>query len=737
MRIRSFLAAMIVAAVLPLALAAVLAIGKVREGERDSALDALRETVRAASLMVDREIQNSLGGLDMLAASQNLRRGDLMAVYAEAETMNQLAQRWTIVFDATGQQLINTQLPYGATLPLANKLSADWVAQVLRERRPLVTDLARGAVSGELVSILLVPGKGENAQYVVAHAYAMNQWAKMSLRPEGRPEWLVAVVDRAGRYVTRSYRAAELTGQPARPELVAAAATMPSGIVRHRTMEGVDVYDAFGRSELTGWTVAIAAPVASIEASARAAVTQLALGTLVALLAAAALAVVLGRRLADAVDRASALAGDLGEGRPVNPLRDPLREFRLLNRALVEASVVLSAERRSRSVAEQERERLLANERNAKLTAEHDNRRKDEFIAMLGHELRSPLAAIASAGRLLRSRGDHAVDRTRYVDVIDRQNSHLRRIVDDLLDVSRLMAGKIHLELAPVALHSCAVACVHAMRETEAAANYDLTADVEPVWVLGDEVRLEQVVMNLIANALKYSPSGGHIAVRVRLLGGHAVLSVEDDGMGIDAQMLERMFEPFVQGPALANRGDAGLGIGLALVKQLVQLHGGQVSAASPGPGHGSRFDITLPVAEVPEAASDPQLQAGPAPGGACRLLLVEDNQDARESMAELLAMEGYLVASAGDGGMALDALERHVFDLAVLDIGLPDMSGYDLAGRMRQLRPAMPLIALTGFGQERDKDSAAFSGFVAHLTKPVAMDDLLRTIARFSSESR
>ena len=723
---------MVAAAVLPLAVAAILAIEKVREGERVTALEALHVTVRATALVVDREIQHSMGGLDMLARSDNLRRGDLAALYEEAAGMN-LPDRWTIVFDRTGQQVINTQTPFGAPLPVATRAAAERVAQVLNGRKPLVTDIMQGPASGKLVTTLFVPGQGANDQYAVAHAYSVGHWTRVSLRPESRPEWLVAVIDRSGRFVMRSQRATELTGQAARPELVAAAAAATNGIVRHRTLEDVDVYDAFSKSELTGWTIAIAAPVESIEASAQAAVTHLVVGTLIALLAAAAIAFVLGRHLIDAVLRASHAARRLGEGEPVVLPTDSVQEFDLLNSALAHASGILSDDRQSRNAAEAERERLLDNERLAKQAAEDDNRRKDEFIAMLGHELRSPLSAISSAGHLLRVRGDNPADRIRFVEVIERQNNHLRHIVDDLLDVSRLIAGKIRLELQPIGLHLCATACVQAIRNTSQASGYDIALDAEPVWILGDQVRLDQIISNLISNALKYSPEGSHISVRVAKRDGRALLSVQDDGMGLDAALIERMFEPFVQGPALPDRSDAGLGIGLSLVKQLVNLHGGDVSAASEGMGRGSRFDIVLPLAAVPEPAS-PEAASGSLASDSLRILLVEDNSDARNTMAELLAMEGHDVTAAEDGAAALAAMQGNDFAIAVLDIGLPDMSGYELAARIQQHRPGLPLVALTGFGQEQDKDAAANSGFVAHLIKPVAMGDLLQAIRRFAA---
>jgi signal transduction histidine kinase len=733
MRIRSHLLLLAAVVLTPGFLAAALAIGKVREGERQAALRGLHETVRATAQLVDGQVGQSLGALTALAGSPSLHADDLEAFRAEAARIDRRPHVWTLLLDDTGTQRINTTVPFGTPPPVASAAALERVSTVLSTQRPLVSDVNTGPVSGKLLTTLYVPAPptASGRRYVIGQAFSLDHWKQTAPQPQGRADWVVAVLDRNGKFVSRSHSADALVGQPARPELAAAAAASPEGLNRHAKLEGMQAYDAFAHSELTGWTIAVAAPVDAIEASATQAVGWLLFGLAVAMSAALLAASWLNRTLLQAIQRASAAAQALGKGQPPVPLRTSLYEVNALGDALGEAGRLLTAEQAARAGVEAQRERLLDNERLARADAQRENAAKDEFIALLGHELRNPLAAISGATEVLVRVGSDPDKAGRFVAIIQRQNRHLKQIVDDLLEVSRLLSGKIALDARPIDLAACVRRCVEALRTTEAAAGHRLDIETQEVWVVGDPVRIEQIVNNLVSNALKFSPTGSRVQVRVAADGTHSTIEVIDAGSGITAELMPRIFEPFVQGPDLRGREASGLGIGLALVRQLVELHGGTVAARSDGPGTGSAFVVSLPCAPGTRERDD-VVAATLAHGQGCRVMLVEDNADARVATAQMLRLLGHEVLEAEDGAAALRRLaELAPPDVVVLDLGMPDIDGYQLAARIRAT-PALrgiPLIALSGYGQERDLRASSDAGFDAHLVKPVRPEALADAI--------
>ena len=361
----------------------------------------------------------------------------------------------------------------------------------------------------------------------------------------------------------------------------------------------------------------------------------------------------------------------------------------------------------------------------ARSEAESANRAKDEFLAMLGHELRNPLAPILTALELLRLRGTSG----REHDVIDRQVQHLVGLVDDLLDVSRITRGKVELRrervgIATVIAHSVEVASPLFER-----LDHTLVVDAPPdLVVLGDPTRLAQVVSNLLTNAAKYTPRGGRIAVSARRAGDAIEIVVRDNGIGIEPAMLERVFEPFAQARQAIDRAQGGLGLGLAIVANLTKLHGGTVTARSDGRGKGTEMIVRLPAdASAPAVAvpaPEPLVEAG-----AARILVVDDNVDAAQLLADLLEIGGYRTLAAHDGPSALKAAETFQPQIAVLDIGLPVMDGFELAGHFRTAFAGTRLVAVTGYGQAEDRKRTAAAGFVAHLVKPVDIKKLRATI--------
>jgi PAS domain S-box-containing protein len=377
--------------------------------------------------------------------------------------------------------------------------------------------------------------------------------------------------------------------------------------------------------------------------------------------------------------------------------------------------------------------RRAEEERAARLAAEQANRAKDELLAMVGHELRNPLAPIVAALQLMRMRGE--TTSSRELAVVERQVALMVRLVDDLLDVSRMTRGAVELVRAH---HDLRDAIARAMEIAaplieERRHHIAIEAPDAPVIVDGDEGRLTQVFSNLLNNAAKYTPPGGHIRVTIQPCAGAVAVEIRDDGSGIDADLLPRVFDLFVQGRRGADLDTSGLGLGLSLVRSLVRLHGGDVSAHSDGPGRGSRFTVRLPTvtasAAVSAAASSVALPAAPR---ARRVLVVDDNEDARVLLCDLLANAGYEVRGAGDGLGALDLVKDFAPEVAILDIGLPVMDGYELVHALgAALAPHPPrFIALSGYGQASDRQRSEAAGFHHHLVKPVELRRLLECIA-------
>jgi PAS domain S-box-containing protein len=360
------------------------------------------------------------------------------------------------------------------------------------------------------------------------------------------------------------------------------------------------------------------------------------------------------------------------------------------------------------------------------------HRRKDEFLAMLAHELRNPLAPISTAAELLRLSA-HDEKRVRHAsDIISRQVKHMTELVDDLLDVSRVTRGLIHLEQHALDLKSVVAGAVEQARPLIEARRHKLTVSMEAAQaqVLGDRTRLVQVVVNVLANAAKYTAPGGEIALALEVREGHADIIVSDNGSGIDAALLPHVFELFTQAERTPDRSQGGLGIGLALVRSLVQLHGGQARAESEGRDRGSRFTITLPLCT--QAQDDAHEEAAAPAAVPRRILLVDDNADAALLLATLLEADGHQLRVCDTAAAALHAAQEQVPQVCILDIGLPDMIGYELAARLRAL-PGLGdalFIALTGYGQPADRAQSKAAGFDHHLVKPVDFRQLSLLLA-------
>jgi signal transduction histidine kinase len=357
-------------------------------------------------------------------------------------------------------------------------------------------------------------------------------------------------------------------------------------------------------------------------------------------------------------------------------------------------------------------------------------RQRDEFLAMLSHELRNPLAPMRNAAYLMK-RLD--IDNALFVktrDLMERQVTHMARLVDDLLDVSRLELGKVQLKMRSVDLNAAISAAAETCLPMIAAREQTLKLELppEPGYIRADPVRLEQIICNLITNAAKFTPEGGKIIVEAWCDPGNASLTVRDSGIGIDARMLSSVFDLFTQDATTLERSQGGLGIGLTIVKRLVELHGGTIRVASEGRDRGAQFTVTFP-RHVPKSAERKPQAPEPAHGSSKRVLVIEDNPDIRESLGLLLNLWGHGVDYAESGPDGVQQADATRPDVALIDIGLPGLSGYEVARHIRSLDSewarGVRLIALTGYGRDSDREKAAASGFDSHLVKPVDPDVL------------
>jgi signal transduction histidine kinase/CheY-like chemotaxis protein len=382
-----------------------------------------------------------------------------------------------------------------------------------------------------------------------------------------------------------------------------------------------------------------------------------------------------------------------------------------------------------RKAIEGERLALLLSEHAARAEAERASHAKDEFLAMLSHELRNPLAAIGNAAQVLLTPGTSHAYVERAANIVSRQTRHLSRLIDDLLDIARISSGKIMLAREKVNLGDITESCLMLLRSGGQLDQHQVDVDIKPVWVTGDSSRLTQVVDNLLANAIKYTPAGGQIEVRTWSDRDEIMLRIRDSGVGIAPELLPRVFELFTQGPRTLDRAQGGLGLGLTLAQRLVLAHGGRVVATSAGPSLGSTFTVHLPRVDAREVATpiDDAHVSGLAPSR--RILIIEDNHDAREALHLHLQIAGHEVHGAATGLEGIRMAAELQPDVVLLDIGLPGLDGYEVAEQLRIANEGLRLIAITGYGQSEARERARKSGIEHYLVKPIEASELERLL--------
>ena len=720
MRLRNNLILLVIATALPLVTLAALTSYLLVSHEQANFARAVMDRNRAFMSAVDAELKGHVTSLQALTSLRSILHGDLKAAYEDLVAVQRTQPWWLDVFLSTpdGQQLVNSLVPYGSALPAPIDPSS--VRRSASDRQPVISGIIDRPLVGKLGISVRVPVMRQNEVAYVLSAVVDPASFDALIQQQNLPEgWISGLVDAQDRFVARvpPRPLGTLAGDAYRAQV----ATSSEGWFRGPTVEGRDTFTAFARSGYSSWSVGFAVPAEVVLASARRTAWALSGVALLCLGLAIIAAIRVGRRISTPIGHLVDQIPTLGEGRPIE-IRTGIQEVQELAGAMRTVSAAIS-----------ERQRLSELER--KVLADSD-RSKDEFLAMLSHELRNPLAALTNAATVLRL-APPGEDALKAQQVIERQTKQMARLVEDLLDVSRITLGKASLHFEPVELSALVRDALRTSQQAAKLAHHEIDTDLAPAWVSGDRARLEQVVVNLLGNAIKFTPTGKRILLSVRDTHGVARIAVTDAGIGIPKDELARVFELFVQGPQDMSRARGGMGVGLAIVKRLVELHGGQVTAASAGPGTGSTFTVTLPSTPAPPTVQPPER---PERSASHRLdvLVVEDNADARDSLMSLLELKGHRVRGAADGRSALDSIAQEKPDLAFVDIGLPDVDGYAIAREVRT-RPGMKsvvLIALTGYGQPDDQAQALSAGFDLHVTKPIAADHLDRVLSEFAGRA-
>jgi signal transduction histidine kinase len=683
------------------------------------------ESVRLLAAAVDNSLDSSVERLSIFARLWSSGSLSEEALHVQAKEALKANADWVrvLAIRADGRAVFRTDAAFGSDV--APVLPVDVWRSVFTTSQPVISDLLRvPGPSGQVVAVG-VPVIRDGAVGHVLIAHLNLAWYDRLLNQPGQPSGAVAgLFDGNFRFVARSTEGAARRGTDPSPALVLDMKLRREGLRRYTNLNRTAVYTAwtFSRHD---WGVGFATPSAPVDDAFWRYLLLFGFLWAAAVGAGTLYAFSKARPVAASLESLEAQAEHIARGARIASLPDSRVDE--VDRALValeKASELLQATMR-------ERDRSLETEREARAAAEAANQAKDEFLAMLGHELRNPLAAISNAAAIVRADGRSAEHLEFACGVIERQSRHLKHLIDDLLDVGRVMTGKILLERVPVNLGASARHVVEILQTAGRLADRHVEQDIAPVWVQGDETRLEQILTNLLGNAARYTAPGGHIRVRVARQGDDAVVEVSDDGQGIAPDSLPRVFELFFQAGSTTDRSAGGLGIGLTLVDRLVKLHGGVVTAASAGRGQGASFTVRLPGVDAPLAPA----RRAPAPvriSAAETVLVVEDNADARASLCTALELQGHRVLWAGDGPTALDLMRRERPGIAVLDIGLPGMDGYELARRARaEFGREIALLALTGYGRPGDEERAAQAGFDRHLTKPVDADELARALAQ------
>ena len=725
--LRTLLLWLVVGLVVPMALLAAFVVQRLEVEWRATAERRLLEEARELSRTIDDDLGDTLRTLIALAESPALTVGNTTVFREEARRYLASRPIWHVVVlhRPDGREVMSTDRQADTAVGVSADIES--LRRVVETRQPMIDALRPFAPRRLGFSVRVPVTRGTSVPYVLSAVITPERLAgRLQFRTDDT--WLRTVLDAHDVIVARSRSAEDFVGRRPTDGFLQLAGDRAEGAIESVTLDGEPVYSGVSRGAYAGWRAVVAVPRSVVDADSRRTITLLGIvgGLLLGLGGAASL--LIARRIARDISLATQAATALVAGQPMPVGRPWMAEVRQLSDALAQSADLL----RER---ERERDARVAQADAARAEAEAANRAKDEFLAMLGHELRNPLAPVVNALHVAERRGGVLDDRERRI--VERQVRHMTRLVDDLLDMSRLHHDTIELHIESCDLREIVDAAVEMTRGL-AEAHHVVTVDVpDGLGLQCDAHRITQVIANLLGNAAKYTAAGGTIRLAARREGDEVAITCDDNGMGLPPDLLEKVFEPFVQGARGIDRRQGGLGVGLAVARGFVERHGGRITAFSEGEGRGSRFEVRLPASSPIAPAPAPRTAETTPARPQVRVLVVEDTADVCEMLVVALSMSGVDARGVGSARAAIETAAAWPPDVAVLDIGLPDMDGYQLARELRARAGDRPLrlMALTGYGGETHAAEAQAAGFDTFLVKPVGIDALLQAIADTTRE--
>jgi signal transduction histidine kinase len=745
MKLRFHLVVLVLAAVLPILLITAV-MGVVFWRQQSGAYDERHlERVRALALALDRELDGHARALLVLAQSLALQRVDVETFYSQAQHVKRQHPAWTTLalVEPNGHQVLNLRRPLGTALPRI-ALDDAFVAAITASGRPTASPLTRGALSDEPMTYMIVPVyRFGRVSHLLVAALEPKVWLDLLSRHSTVPGATLTLLDQRGVIIARTLHHERWVGQLPSVGLQENVRKAPEMAARNVGLEGVSFYSAHTGVPFARWTLASGVPAAVVEQGLRRTAATLAAAAIVMLGVAVTVALLYGRRIAQPVGELARSVVRFGAGEPPIPINHAaVAEVAEVARAFDEAARRLSAREAMLRELATERAELLEREREARAEAEAANRTKDEFLAVLSNELRTPINAVFGWARMLRDKPVEPEALTRGLEVIERNAAAQVRLIEDLLDVSRIVTGKMRLDVQPVNVAISVEAALESVRHAAQAREIELEAELDhrAGVVSGDPDRLRQVVWNLLSNAIKFTPRAGRVHVRLAREGTRIVITVSDTGPGIAAELLPHVFERFRQGDSTSTRQQAGLGLGLALVKHIVELHGGDVRADN-GESGGARVTVDLPMSLAPRPdTAMPVGGDGPSPGAGAdslsgiRVLLVDDDRDTVELFTRVLSAHGAEIQSATSAPDALGLMARWRPDVLISDVEMPGEDGYALIERVRALGTDaggdVPAVAVTAYGRVEDRVRLLAAGYTMHVAKPVEPAELVTVLA-------
>jgi signal transduction histidine kinase len=729
LRFRLFLLA--ASGLVPLALVLVLSSIYLAQQRQDQTQRAAFELSVALATAVDAELRSTFSLLENLAIAAELDTlepaqlaGDSFAPLAKRVLA---AQGWRSIIVANARGEVIRRAPAGGD-PTRGPVEPASMARVLASRSAAVGQIARGARGQDAFAVRIPVFRDEQLRYVLSAAVSTDKVLEVVARQRLAPGWVVAVYDQEGNRVARSLATTSPRYSPSLEALVRSGGQQ--GMGRTVTLEGVQSHTGFSRVRSSQWVVAVGIPASEANRDLYRLLGAVGAGTVASLGLLAWLAWRMTGGISGPIDRLKQAASALGAGQQVELPALGVQELDEVAHALRRAGSERDDANARRSRVEAEREDLLRRLEEALRVAEQANRNKDQFLALLGHELRNPLAPIMNAVHLMDLKGDERTAGER--GIIQRQLAYVTRLVDDLLDASRITSNRFVINRRPLRPVPVLEQTIESVRLLVGERRLTLRIDpaTRTLWTLADEARLVQVFNNLLGNSIKFTQPSGAIDIAVARRGDAIEFKFRDDGAGMARDDLKRAFDLFYQAPNSARGVSGGLGLGLAIVKSLVEMHSGSIRMHSDGPGQGTTVTLRLPLTQP--VSEDPTIPRALPVSLKTRVLVVDDNADAADTLGTVLSLSGFVVRVVYTPEAALEAMPGFAPEVAVLDIGLPGMDGYELAQRLRSGPPAFQgkLIALTGYGQEQDVKKAMSAGFDAHLTKPIEPQVLLRLIA-------